>query len=82
MFLVDEARFGLALAVDLVQESVEEQAGVALALPDRRQPDDGDGQAVEEVLAEAALGHLVGQGAVGGGKDADIDRGRVWPRRG
>ena len=75
-FLWLVARLGLALAVDLIQEAVEQQAGVALALAERRQVDDGDGEPVEQVLAEAAGGDLGGQGAVGGGEDADIDPGR------
>ena len=70
------ARLGLALAVYLVQQPVKQQAGVALAFTQRRKVDDGDGEPVEEVFAEAAGGDLIDQGAVGGGEDAHVDRGR------
>ncbi len=67
------ARLGRALLVDLIQQAVEQQPGVALALAQRGDLDDGNGEAVEQVLPEASRGDLGGEVAVGGGEDADID---------
>lgn len=44
-----------------------EQRGIAVALAQRRQGDDGDGERVEQVLAESVGADLSGQAAVGGG---------------
>ena len=42
-------------------------------LAQRRQADGEDGEAMIEVFAQPPLGHLLGEVAVGGGHQADID---------
>ena len=56
----------------LLQEVVGEQRDVARPLAQRRDVDLDHVQAVEEVLAEAALLELLLEVAVGGGHDAHV----------
>ena len=50
-----------------------EQGNIFAAGAQRRQIDGDDVEAVEEVLAEAALADLLAQVDVGGGEDAHVD---------
>ena len=53
-------------------EVLGQERDVVAALAQRRQPDRDDVDAVEQVLAERALGHHLRQVAIGGGDDADV----------
>ena len=59
------------------EEVVRERQHVLAALAQRRQLDRDDVQPEEEVLAEAAGGHLVAQHAVRRGDDPHVDRPRL-----
>jgi len=71
------ARLGHRLAIHLLQETVNEESEVPRSLPKRRDVQDSHGEAIEEVLAEAATGDLLGQGPIGGGNDPDVDLQRL-----
>ena len=72
-FLVLVARLAGGLAVHLLEQMVNQHAEVARALAKRRNLQDRHGEPVEEVLAKAACGDLLGQRPVGRGDDADVD---------
>src|SRR5262245_39290328 len=59
----------------LVQEASCEQQDVAATLTQRRQPGVEDGEAVGQVLAEAASGSGARQILIGRGNHADVDPG-------
>ena len=52
---------------------MDQRGNVAEALPERRQRDRHDVQAIEEIGAEPALLHLLFEIAIGRGDDADVD---------
>src|SRR5262249_40610003 len=58
---------------ELVDQEMDQQGNVFLALPQWRQRDGEDAEAIVEVLAERLLSDCLEQIAVGGGQDADID---------
>src|SRR6185436_11049433 len=59
------------------EEVLREQRHIVTPLPQRREVDADDVQAIVEVLAEAAVLHLLLQIDVGGGNDADVDLDRL-----
>jgi hypothetical protein len=65
------------VGLDLAEDVIDEEAEVARALAEGRQAKDRDGEAVEEILAEAAGSHLGHQVAVGRGDHPDVDLARV-----
>jgi hypothetical protein len=71
-----EAGLVRQVLLGLGEQVVDEQAQVALAVAQRREAQDGDGEAKEQVLAEAAGGDLGEEVAVGGRDDADVDLAR------
>ncbi|EAU66790.1 hypothetical protein STIAU_1021 [Stigmatella aurantiaca DW4/3-1] len=58
------------LLVDALQQVVHQQGDVLAPLPQRGDLEGDDLEALVKVLAEAARGHLLREGAVGGGDDA------------
>src|SRR5438093_5266090 len=61
-----------------MEEMVDQQRNILLALPQGWQMDGDNVQAIEEVLTETAGGDLGLEIAMGGGNDADV---RLAPKR-
>ena len=62
---------------ELVDQEMDEQRDVLLAIPQRRQMDGEDVETIVQVLAERLLADRLEQVAVGGRDDADIDLDRL-----
>ena len=74
----ESGRSGTPLAAAyLLDEVLGQGQDVARPLAQRRQAQVHDVQAVEQVLAERPVAHGLGQVAVGGGQDADVDLHRL-----
>ncbi len=71
--VADGARRQAGGARNLLDEMAHEQRDVLAPLGQRRNAQRHDGQAVEQVLAERALGDLALKVAAGGGNDAHVD---------
>ena len=65
------------VAADAFEQVLGERHDVGGALPEWREMDGEDGEAVVEVVAEGAGGDLGAQVAVGRGHDADVDADRA-----
>jgi len=76
-FLLFIARFHRGFAVHLREEMIDEHAEVAGSVTERRDLQNGHGQAIEEVFAEVSGRDLLGQRPVGGGHNSHVDLQRL-----
>src|SRR4051812_42804294 len=61
------------LSAEMVDKIVDQELNVAAAVAQRRDVEFEDRQAVIKVFAKTAVADKIGQVAVGGGDDSDID---------
>ena len=61
----------------MLERVFRQQRDVRAAVAQRRQRDGDDVDAIVEVLAKASLGDFLGQVAIGGGDQADVDPDRL-----
>ena len=68
----EDARRLAVVAAKLFEEAADQERDVFLALAQRRKMERNYVEAMEEIFAEAAFAHELGEIFVGGGEDADV----------